>query len=148
MIHIYTDGSSSGAVGPGGWAFAAFDVGGAEIHAASGGARVTTNNRMELIAIMRALRWADGRECLVHSDSQLCINTLSVWGPAWEAAGWKKKTKGEIANLDVVQAALPLYRVSRATLQWVRGHNGTPGNERADQLAGEARRKILEIIAA
>jgi ribonuclease HI len=141
-IEIFTDGSSSGAIGPGGWAFAAYS-GGELMHEASGGARVTTNNRMELLAIVRALRWAGPLPCVIYSDSQLCVNTLTKWAPNWERRGWRKHTPGEIANLDIVQAALPLFRASRASLQWVRGHNGTPGNERADVLAGEARKQVL-----
>lgn len=149
MIHIYTDGSSSGdSTGPGGWAFAVFDQDGNEIHCASRGTRVTTNNRMEMLAIAHALHWADGRECLIHTDSQLCIDTLTKWAPGWERAGWKKKTPGEIANLDIVQKVLPLFRASRATFKKVKGHAGIPGNERVDQLAGDARRQILELAVA
>jgi ribonuclease HI len=145
MIEIYTDGSSSGAVGPGGWAFAAFD-GGREIHFSSGFARVTTNNRMEMLAIVHALLWADGRECAILSDSQLCISTLTTWDPGWERAGWKKRTPGEIANLDIIQRALPLFRRSKAALRKVKGHAGVPGNERADELAGAARAQALKEI--
>jgi len=139
MLELYTDGSSSGGVGPGGWAFVAYSERGGLLHEAAGGATRTTNNRMEMLAIAHALRWSAGRECIVYSDSQLCINTLTQWAPAWAQAGWKKRTPGPIANLDIVVPAFELFGRSRAIMRWVRGHAGVPGNERADQLAGEQR---------
>lgn len=146
---IYTDGSSSGtSVGPGGWAFVAIGAGGETLFECARGARSTTNNRMEMLAIMRALQWANGRECLVISDSQLCVNTLTTWADGWRARGWRKKDSSPIANLDIVKPAHDLYLASRATMQWVRGHVGVPGNERADVLCGEARMAMIKTLGA
>lgn len=148
MIAIYTDGScGSPAPCPGGWAFVVYDAAGALLHEASGGATRTSNNRMEMLAIVRALEWAGGRECVIHSDSQLCVNTLTTWARSWEAKGWRKD-RGEIKNLDVVQLAWDRFQYSAATLQWVRGHAGTAGNERADELAGLERAKRLSLAVA
>jgi ribonuclease HI len=147
VIEIYTDGScGSPAPCPGGWAFVVYQSG-ELLHEASGGARLTSNNRMEMLAIVRALVWADGRECVIFSDSQLCINTLTTWGPGWRSMGWRKRDGKDIANLDIVQRALPLFERSKAVLRWVRGHAGTVGNERADQLAGAARAALLQFCA-
>lgn len=145
---IYTDGSSSGrlGVGPGGWAFVAYDVAGQLLLEASGGAYRTTNNRMEMRAIIEAMRYADGRKCVICSDSQLCVNTLTTWAMGWEKRGWRKR-EGEIANLDMVQLAWGLYRASQVEMRWVRGHAGNAGNERADVLAGEARAKFMQAHA-
>lgn len=140
MLRIYTDGScwpTNG--GPGGWAFVVGGPGGSIEHEASGGLRRTTNNRAELIAIGRAMRWAGDREAVIHSDSQLCVNTLSEWAEGWRRRGWRKATGGEPANLDLIIPAYDLYLAGRFRLRWVRGHAGNPLNERADELAGMAR---------
>lgn len=99
---------------------------------------ITTNIRMEGLAIKAAIEQASGEHCEIFTDSEFWINVITKWSLNWEANGWKKKG-GEIKNLDIVQAVCPLYRTSHATLMWVRGHEGDPGNEMADEWANKAR---------
>lgn len=137
MLIYYTDGSASPNPGPGGFAVVQ-DLKPVVL----GGDTVpgdTTNIRMEGLAIKAALEHAAGEPCQIYTDSEFWINVITKWAPGWEAKGWKKKG-GEIKNLDIVQAVYPLYQQSQATLIWVRGHEGDPGNEAADHWANEARR--------
>jgi ribonuclease HI len=97
---------------------------------------------MEGFAIVAALKDADGAECQIFTDSEFWINVITKWSVNWEKNGWKKKG-GEIKNLDIVKEVCPLYRSSRATLTWVRGHNKDEGNELADHWANEARKQRL-----
>lgn len=108
-----------------------------------GGEANTTNIRMEGLAIIAALKDANGEKCEIYTDSEFWINVITKWSLAWEANGWKKKG-GSIKNIDIVQEVCPLYRSSSATLIWVRGHNNDPGNELADEYANKAR---LEFVA-
>lgn len=98
----------------------------------------TTNIRMEGKAIIAAINHADGKECVIYTDSQFWVNVITVWAPAWERNGWKKKG-GEIKNLDIVQEVYPLYHSSKAQLVWVRGHADDAGNILADEWANKAR---------
>ena len=138
MITYYTDGSASPNPGPGG--FAVILVDGNNMKPAVLGSEdgITTNIRMEGLAIKAAIEHAGGEHCEIFTDSEFWINVITKWSLNWEANGWKKKG-GEIKNLDIVQAVCPLYRQSRATLTWVRGHEGDPGNEMADEWANRAR---------
>jgi ribonuclease HI len=133
MIVYYTDGSASPNPGPGGFSV----IKDLKPHIL-GSEPNTTNIRMEGRAIIAALKDADNEECQIYTDSEFWINVITKWSVAWEANGWKKKG-GEIKNLDLVQEACPLYRSSRATLIWVRGHNNDEGNELADTWANRAR---------
>ena len=99
---------------------------------------ITTNIRMEGLAIKAALADANGEHCQIFTDSEFWINVITKWAPGWEAKGWKKKG-GEIKNLDIVQSVYPLYQDANATLTWVRGHEGDEGNELADEWANKAR---------
>ncbi len=133
MITYYTDGSASPNPGPGGFAV----IKDMEL-AVLGSEPATTNIRMEGLAIIAALKDADGQACQIYTDSEFWINVITKWSLAWEAKGWKK-SGGPIKNLDIVQEACPLYRSSKAELIWVRGHNNDPGNELADEWANKAR---------
>lgn len=136
MLTYYTDGSASPNPGPGGFAviqnLKPVVLGGDVVPGD------TTNIRMEGLAIKAALEHAAGEPCQIYTDSEFWINVITKWAPGWEAKGWKKKG-GEIKNLDIVQAVYPLYKQSKATLTWVRGHEGEPGNEAADHWANQAR---------
>lgn len=139
MIVYYTDGSASPNPGPGGFAVIRDN----QPHIIGGeSGEVTTNIRMEGLAIKAALEDAKGQECQIYTDSEFWINVITKWAPGWEAKGWKKKG-GEIKNLDIVQAVYQLYRSSRAVLTWVRGHEGDEGNEMADEWANKAREMRL-----
>lgn len=138
MITYYTDGSCEPNPGTGGFAV----IKDMEVCVLGGeptGAP-TTNIRMEGLAIIAALKDAAGAECQIFTDSEFWINVITKWSLPWEENGWKKKG-GEIKNLDIVQEACSLYRGSKATLTWVRGHNNDPGNELADEWANKARQQ-------
>jgi ribonuclease HI len=132
---VFTDGSCEGNPGRGGWGFVWVEDD--EIRAEGHGTdAATTNNRMELTALIRALReLPEDAEVAVYSDSELCVKTLNEWAPAWEARGWRRKG-GPIANLELVQT---LYRLARAhpkvELRWIRAHDGSRWNEYVDALA-------------
>lgn len=133
----YTDGSCSPNPGPGGFAV----IKNMEV-CALGYHPDSTNIRMEGHAIMAALKDAKGEPCTIFTDSEFWINVITKWSLAWEAKGWKK-SGGEIKNLDIVKEVCPLYRQSKATLTWIRGHNNDPGNEMADQWANKARQQKI-----
>lgn len=137
MIIYYTDGSCEPNPGTGGFAV----IRDMKIQVL-GGEHATTNIRMEGFAIVAALKDANNEHCEIFTDSEFWINVITKWSIPWEANGWKKKG-GEIKNLDIVQEVCPLFRNSKATLTWVRGHNNDPGNELADQWANEARKQQL-----
>lgn len=133
MTVYHTDGSASPNPGPGGFAV----IKNME-PAVLGSEKESTNIRMEGLAIIAALKDANGAPCKIYTDSEFWINVITKWSIAWEAKGWKK-SGGEIKNLDIVKEACPLYRASKAELIWVRGHVGDEGNELADVWANKAR---------
>jgi len=137
MIVYYTDGSASPNPGPGG--FSVIKNGVPHILGSEDGD--TTNIRMEGMAIIAALKDADGEHAEIYTDSEFWINVITKWAPGWEAKGWKKKG-GEIKNIELVKEALALHKVSKAVLVWVRGHEGDEGNEMADEWANKAREGI------
>ncbi len=138
VIEIYTDGACKGNPGPGGW--------GALLKSADvkkelcGGELGTTNNRMEMTAVIEALA-ALKRPCQVtlHVDSQYVLKGMTEWLPGWKARGWKTAAKEPVKNVDLWQRLDALVNGGghQINWQWVRGHNGNPGNERADQLANQ-----------
>jgi len=134
MITYYTDGSCEPNPGTGGFAV----IRDMQPHIL-GGEHNTTNIRMEGFAIIAALKDANGEQAEIYTDSEFWINVITKWSIAWEKNGWKKKG-GEIKNLDIVQEVCPLYKISNATLIWVRGHNNDEGNELADVWANKARK--------
>jgi ribonuclease HI len=138
MIIYYTDGSCSPNPGPGGFAVIK-DMKPAIV----GHEMDSTNIRMEGKALIAALKDSDGRACQIFTDSEFWINVITKWAPGWEAKGWRKKG-GEIKNLDIVQEVYPLFQKSKATLTWVRGHEGDIGNELADEWANRAREQRLD----
>lgn len=141
MIIYYTDGSCEPNPGNGGFSVIR-DMKPAVLGSEPKGGE-TTNIRMEGFAIIAALKDADGAECQIYTDSEFWINVITKWSIPWEANGWKKKG-GPIKNLDIVQEVVPLYKVSKAELIWVRGHNNDPGNELADHWANEARKQHVK----
>lgn len=134
MRIFYTDGSCSPNPGPGG--FAVIENGKPVVLGAD---KASTNIRMEGLALIAAMKFADGVECTIHTDSEFWINVITKWAPGWEAKGWKK-TKGEIKNLDIVKEAYQLYKERPCTLVWVKAHVGHDQNEIADEWANKARK--------
>ena len=141
-ITIYTDGGALGNPGPGG--YGAVLMYGNHQKELSEGFRLTTNNRMELLAVIRALEALkkDGLEVEIYTDSQYVQRAVSE---KW-VFGWEKKGFAGKKNADLWRQFLVLYRKHQVRFHWVKGHAGIPGNERCDQLAqGAARGKNLQI---
>lgn len=135
---VYTDGSAIPNPGPGGWA-AVLVIDGDVADSISGGERATTNNRMELTAIIRAFDLLQPVvPATIHSDSNLAVRTINEWAAGWKRRGWTRKT-GPVENLDLVE---PLYeqfqRHPEVKLVWIKAHAGHRFNEMADLLANEA----------
>jgi ribonuclease HI len=132
---VFTDGACEGNPGPGGWGYVRVEDD-RIVAQGHGSDPATTNNRMELMALIEAFRAlpADAR-VTVFSDSELCVKTINEWAAAWERRGWKRKT-GPIANLELVQT---LYRLAGAhphvELRWIKAHDGSRWNEYVDALA-------------
>lgn len=141
MITYYTDGSASPNPGPGGFSVIK-DMQVCVLGGEPDGTLITTNIRMEGLAIIAALKDAAGEACCIYTDSEFWINVITIWSVNWEKNGWKKKG-GEIKNLDIVKEARTLYTQSQATLVWTKGHAGDPGNELADEWANKAREQNI-----
>jgi ribonuclease HI len=138
---VFTDGSCEGNPGPGGWGVVWVDDD-KIVREAHGSDPATTNNRMELRALIEAFRMlpADS-DATIYSDSQLCVKTINEWAAGWAARGWRRKT-GPIANLELVQELYALARAHpKARLQWIAAHDGSRWNEYADALATTYMRK-------
>lgn len=136
-VLIYTDGSCLGNPGPGGWAAILCLAGSPIRREMGGGYRLTTNNRMEVLAAVNALA-ALRVPCEVdlHTDSQYLRNAVEKgWLEAWQKKGWKKADKKPVRNVDIWQKLLPLLHRHATRFVWLRGHAGHVENERCDQLA-------------
>lgn len=140
-VTIYTDGACSGNPGPGG--FGAILMYGAHKKELSGGEAETTNNRMELMGVITALK-ALKRPCTVHlyTDSQYVVNAIEKgWARKWQANGWMRNKKDKAMNPDLWQELLDLLSVHQVTFHWVKGHAENPYNNRCDELAVAESRK-------
>jgi ribonuclease HI len=141
---IYTDGACSGNPGPGGWGVVLQY--GSAVKELRGSEPLTTNNRMELTAVISALE-ALKRPVRVtlYTDSTYVLNGVTKWLPGWQRNGWLTAGKKPVKNVDLWQRLAAAMARHEVTWQWVKGHNGDPGNERADELA---RLGIAEALAA
>ena len=143
-IEIYTDGACKGNPGPGGWGVLLKSAGTQK--ELFGGELGTTNNRMELTAVIEALS-ALKRPCHVtlHADSQYVLKGITEWLVGWKARGWKTAAKQPVKNVDLWQQLDQLVSTAghRIDWRWVRGHNGDPGNEHADRLANRGVEQAL-----
>ena len=134
-VTIYTDGACSGNPGPGGWG-AILEWNGVEKEL-SGGENPTTNNRMELLAVISALEKLN-QSCIVelYSDSKYVIDTLTKgWLTSWIKNGWRKADKKPVLNVDLWQRLLPLLEKHEMHYHWVKGHAENEKNNRCDQMA-------------
>lgn len=140
---VFTDGSAEPNPGPGGWG-AVYVVDGEVVAQDHGSEPHTTNNRMELTAIIRGVDLVPvGTPAVVYSDSLYCVRTLNEWAAGWEARGWRRKG-GAVENLDLVkQAYARLRERPELELRWIRAHDGSRWNEYADSLASAYRRERL-----
>lgn len=135
-IEIYTDGGCLGNPGPGGWAYV-LQVDGTFAKEESGAEEATTNNRMELTAVIKALQTCQGygaKKIIINTDSQYVKNGITSWIKKWKTNGWRTASKDPVKNkeywvaLDALNTSLPVH------WNWVKGHAGIEGNERCDQL--------------
>jgi ribonuclease HI len=136
QVELYTDGACSGNPGPGGWAFILRHAASGKELEQSGGEASTTNNRMELLAVINGLQELD-KPCSVdlYSDSQYVINGLKEWMDGWKAKGWKRGRNEQVKNVALWQILDDLRHRHRINYHWIRGHNEHPENERCDRLA-------------
>ncbi len=141
-VTLYTDGACSGNPGPGGWG-AILEYQGHELEL-SGGEESTTNNRMELTAVIRGLQ-ALKESCIVelYSDSKYVIDGLQKgWAVSWRKNGWKKADKKPALNPDLWEILLDLTEKHEIQYHWVKGHAENPKNNRCDELAVEQWKKL------
>ena len=141
-VTIYTDGACSGNPGPGGWGVILMykdkskELDGAEL--------MTTNNRMELIAVISGLEaLSEPCDVTLHTDSQYISNAINLgWLDSWKKKDWKRKG-GEVKNIDLWKKLSPLLDKHKVTFEWVKGHSDNEFNNRCDELAVAAREKII-----
>ena len=141
LVSLFTDGACSGNPGPGGWAYILrHPASGKEVEA-NGGERETTNNRMELRAVIEGLSALKQPSTVdLYSDSQYVLNGLKEWMAAWKARGWRTADKKPVKNRDLWETLDDLITRHDLRFHWIRGHNEHPENERCDQLAVAAAR--------
>ena len=133
-VDIYTDGACSGNPGAGGWG--AILRYGAHEKELSGGEAQTTNNRMELTAVIQALSLLkEPCQVVVHSDSKYIIDAIQQgWAIKWKANGWMRNKKEKALNPDLWQQLLQLLEIHQVEFHWIKGHAGHPENERCDRM--------------
>jgi ribonuclease HI len=136
LVDVYTDGACKGNPGAGGWGV--WLKWGDHERELFGGEPETTNNRMELTAVIEALASLK-RRCSVrlHTDSQYVHNGISTWIHDWKKRGWRTADRKPVKNVDLWKKLDELVRKHDIEWIWVRGHHGNPGNERADELANK-----------
>jgi ribonuclease HI len=137
VIEIYTDGACRGNPGPGGWgALLKSDKSEKEL---KGAEPATTNNRMELTAVIRALEALKRPvQARLYTDSEYVRRGVTEWLPAWKSRGWRTADRQPVKNQDLWQRLEELAARHEIEWRWVPGHAGVPGNERVDRLANEA----------
>jgi ribonuclease HI len=143
-VQIYTDGACRGNPGPGGWG-ATLELG-EHLRELSGAESLTTNNRMELTAVIRALEALKRRVAAdIYTDSEYVRRGITEWLPNWKARAWRTADKKPVKNQDLWQVLDTLAAEHDIAWHWVKGHSGVPGNERVDQLANRA---IDDLLAS
>jgi ribonuclease HI len=136
-VDIFTDGACSGNPGPGGWA--AILRSGKHEREISGGEPATTNNRMELLAVIHALKaLKTSSDVTVHTDSRYVMDGATQWLKRWKANGWKTSDKKSVRNDDLWRALEDAMLAHKVQWRWIRGHSDHVDNERADALARAA----------
>lgn len=139
-VFIYTDGSCDFSTGRGAWAFVVMTRAHEIIYEKTGTCSHTTNNRMELTAILRALsfchRELTGNKVTIYSDSQYCIKAITLWALKWKKFDWKRTVNAQshVKNMDLIKECHDLYLKTGTGIEWVRGHGVSKGNNYADKL--------------
>lgn len=143
-VYIYTDGACSGNPGPGGWG-AILKYGNAHKEL-SGADKLTTNNKMELTAVIMALRaLKEPCEVILTTDSKYVVDGIEKgWAKSWQRNGWKKADKKPALNRELWEELLNLLETHRVKFNWVKGHAGHPENERCDEMAVSAYRALKQ----
>jgi len=142
VVEIYTDGACRGNPGPGGWA-ATLEIG-EHLRELSGAEAATTNNRMELTAVIRALEALKRPvKARVHTDSEYVRRGITEWLPGWKRRDWRTADKKPVKNRDLWEQLDALAAGHEIEWRWVPGHAGVPGNERVDRLATAAIDSLL-----
>jgi len=148
-VFLYTDGACSGNPGPGGWAYVLRHPATGAVREEAGAQRDTTNNRMELVAVIRGLSALTTRSRVeVYSDSQYVLKGLDAWLDQWKKRGWKTAAKKPVKNEDLWRTLDDLRAAHTLTYHWIRGHTEHPENERCDALAVAAREELAADIKA
>lgn len=142
-VTIYTDGACSGNPGAGGWGTILVYKG--KEREMSGGAAETTNNRMELTAVIEGLKaLKEPCKVTVVTDSQYVANGINLgWAQSWKANGWRKKDRKPALNPELWNELLTLIAKHEVTIEWVKGHDGHPENERCDKMAVAESQKFI-----
>lgn len=142
VVEMWTDGACKGNPGPGGWGV--LMTFGEHRKTFCGGEPKTTNNRMEILAVIEGLR-ALKRRCtvIIHTDSQYVMKGMTEWLPNWKRRGWLTADKKPVKNAELWQELDAQVARHQVSWRWVRGHNGDPGNEMADQLANEGVASVM-----
>jgi ribonuclease HI len=133
MIEVFTDGACQGNPGPGGWAWAVAPDG---APCGSGGAAHTTNQRMEIQAVLEALTTVEGDQITIVSDSTYVVHCFrDRWYVKWQSNGWKNSKKEPVANADLWKPLIEVVLARKPAFRWVKGHSGDPMNDLVDRLA-------------
>lgn len=141
-VVIYADGACKGNPGPGGWG--AWLKSGEHEKDIFGGDKLTTNNKMELTAVIQALAALNQRsQVTVYTDSAYVKDGITKWIHGWKLRGWTTADKKPVKNIELWQKLDTLNAGHKVTWRWVKGHSGDPGNERADQLANRGVEAVL-----
>jgi ribonuclease HI len=143
-VELHTDGACSGNPGPGGWAFILKHPASGKSIERSGAEAQTTNNRMELMAVIEGLATLTRPSSVqLFSDSEYVLKGMREWLKGWKARGWRTAAKQPVKNADLWQRLDELASEHTLTYHWVRGHSEHPENERCDQLAVAAREALV-----
>ncbi len=143
-VQLFTDGACSGNPGPGGWAYILKHPASGSVREQSGAERETTNNRMELQAVIEGLRALKKPSFVdLTSDSQYVLKGLDEWIDGWKRRGWKTASKQPVKNQDLWETLDLLRAEHEIRFHWIKGHNMHAENERCDAMAVEAYRKLM-----
>jgi len=135
-VELYTDGACSGNPGPGGWAYILRHPASGKTRDEAGGEKDTTNNRMEMTAVIQGLTALSRRSRVeLYSDSKYVLDGLKDWLPGWKRRGWKTADKKPVKNQDLWMALDALAQAHDIAFHWIKGHNEHPENEKCDRMA-------------